>query len=338
MMACFSELERESDGDEPSVSVVGNGSGEHQEKEALTTPLKRKAKPERRKGEEDELQGQLGSQQKLQRNQRGGKPGTGKHAEEGWKKCSACKKFRPEAEYYQCQSSCSQCSLTLKSMRRVAAGQGNAQWLRELEVKDPDGFNKLLKEYARERDTRAKRCRTNFSFTAYRESYIARAGTRTEHVGEMMWRGEYIEFAKGAKLGYLTEQEASLRWDEMLTDKTLKRDEDGPRGNIRLWIKTKDQIIGYTDAAKQRQVEQEEKMTKRAKPEQIQNKLDQVFHGDEAAPGLLSSADLVQRVWQGSTTNSEAGIGGSFGDGLMHTDLRDTLEMSQVSWCVQCCL
>ena len=288
----------------------------------VQTPPRQKSSQKRSLAE-----GASGSQQKQTKRGRGAKP----KGDEEWKKCTTCKKFHPETQFYNSQSSCIACSLTLKSMRRVASVQGNAQWLRELESKDPDGFSSLIKEYSKERDGRAKRCRTKFSFTAYRETYVAQAGLRTEHIGEMMWRNEFIDFAKGPKLGYLTEAEAASQWEQMLLEPKRKRDDAGPRGNVRLWILTKDQVTAYDDASKQRALTQEEKVNKNATPDQLKRKLDQVFtENTGAGSSLLSSHDLLQHAMTGSSAMVDGTEGlSSFADGLLKPDIRETFLQNQ---------
>ena len=59
----------------------------------------------------------------------------------------------------------------------------------------------------------------------------------------MMWEGEYMEFAKTAKAGYLSKQESEHNWSTWLADMAVVRDNDGPRGYLRLWVKTKDSIM-----------------------------------------------------------------------------------------------
>ena len=207
--------------DDMSTDHEGEVSGDKKIAVTVPTPLQAKAGLKRAMADPES-----GGQMKAQRG-RGkgaGKSSKNRSDDEEWKKCSMCKKFLPESQFYSCQASCISCSLTLKSMRRVATGQGNAKWLRELEHKDPDGFSQLVKEYSKERENRTKRCRTKFSFTAYRETYVAQSGLRTEHIGEMMWRNEFIDWAKGAKMGYLTESEAALQWEQMLLEPKRKRD------------------------------------------------------------------------------------------------------------------
>ena len=325
------ELQQESE-DEASMTGAADKSDGLKEGASVETPVKSQKSKSKRGLEEGEKD--LPSQKKG-RPAAKGKAGKKKLPEsEQWRKCQTCRRWRQEKDFYAAQASCAACSLNLKSMRRIAASQGSSQWLRELESKDAEGFATLVEEYTKQREERCgKRCRTNFSFASYKEAYIASAGTRTEAVGEMMWRGEFIEFAKGPKMGYLTEQEASLRWDELLQNKKLKRDDDGPRGNVRLWVKTKDQVIGYLDASKQRRLEQEERISKKATEEQLKKKLGQVFQeGAGSSAGLLTSDELMDKAMMASATvgNDRLGVPSTgFQDGLLREDLRDILSKSQ---------
>ena len=53
---------------------------------------------------------------------------------------------------------------------------------------------------------------------------------RKEGVWEMMWEAEFLEFAKSAKGGFLTDSEARTMWQRFLDDPDVDQDDDGPMG------------------------------------------------------------------------------------------------------------
>ena len=48
-----------------------------------------------------------------------------------------------------------------------------------------------------------------------------------------------------AKMGFLSKAESQKQWQEMDAESWRPRDHEGPRGFLRLWIKTKDQAEFY---------------------------------------------------------------------------------------------
>eukprot|EP00971_Amphidinium_carterae_P109429 2166914-Amphidinium_carterae.1 len=63
--------------------------------------------------------------------------------------------------------------------------------------------------------------------------YRTRQGSHASEEGEMMWQGEFYEFWKRPKMGYLSQQEAEALWEQYEGDANLPKDNRGPRGFLR---------------------------------------------------------------------------------------------------------
>ena len=140
-----------------------------------------------------------------------------------WKKCTSCKKWKQDAEFYQQQGSCKECALLMKSLKRTCQAQGHSAWFSKLALKSPQEHAELLRQYGAERRKLSKTQRINFSITTFQESYQTKVGERIQEEGEMMHLQEYLDWAAGAKEGYLNAAEARARWDSYMAQKMDKR-------------------------------------------------------------------------------------------------------------------
>ena len=66
----------------------------------------------------------------------------------------------------------------------------------------------------------------------------------------MLWEGACLEWAKGAKAGLLRATAAKTNWAPWEREMTVARDSEGPRGYLRLSVKTKDNVINFQDIFK----------------------------------------------------------------------------------------
>ncbi|CAE7371654.1 unnamed protein product, partial [Symbiodinium microadriaticum] len=65
-----------------------------------------------------------------------------------------------------------------------------------------------------------------------------------------MWEAEFYAHCETAKMGYLSREEAKQLWQTYLEEADRgdrATDDDGPRGNKRVWVKTRDQGEKYSD-------------------------------------------------------------------------------------------
>ena len=125
-----------------------------------------------------------------------------------------------------------------------------------------------------------------FNLGKFIESWRSTRGLRSEHQGEMMWEGEYFEFAQTAKAGFLTKPEREASWAAWLKDVKVPKDEAGPRGYRRVWVRTKDLVSTYEDGSQSTAFERLQDL-KKLTDAQASAKINMVFDGDGS-----TSADL----------------------------------------------
>lgn len=167
------------------------------------------------------------------------------------KKCRRCKKQRSCTEFRKNQADCKNCQNAERSLQRLAERQNLTDWLAKLKTeKGGVEYNKLVVHYSRQEGSTVKR--KGFCLHHYQETIIATSGTRTDNKKKMMWEGEYIEWACGAKGGYLTKQEAAANWQAFLDDPGKKKDDKGPRGFRRVEVSKGDYTHDYEDMSLQK--------------------------------------------------------------------------------------
>ena len=76
---------------------------------------------------------------------------------------------------------------------------------------------------------------------------------------QMMWEGEWMEFAKSAEAGYLSRAEAEQRWEDMKTADNVARDHRGPRGFLRCGIKVRDLLTQSEEVCRTQIASREQK-------------------------------------------------------------------------------
>ena len=94
----------------------------------------------------------------------------------------------------------------------------------------------------------------------FMQEWRSTEGSRKEKVFEMMWEGEFLEFAKSAKGVFLTDAEARSMWERMLHDDDLGKDNDGPRGFRRVAVKVRDSSTQYEEISRSQVARREEKL------------------------------------------------------------------------------
>lgn len=156
------------------------------------------------------------------------------------KRCDQCKKNKLCADFYARQSICKSCHLASKTILRLAKAEGKSEWLDAQKRDNPKEYLKLMRHYsALEATVGAKK---KFSLATFIEKTVATSGLRSVAQGEMMWEGQYHEWAKTAAAGFLTRSEADCNWQKWTDDPLVLRDELGPRGCLRCYVKTADLV------------------------------------------------------------------------------------------------
>jgi len=197
-----------------------------------------------------------------------------------YKKCSDCKKFVAESLYNESQTACQVCYNHVRAFRRTCISQGCSEEVAQFKRAEPLLFEGILKAFKKERQVRmTKAGHIRFQMTTLIQEVRAQTGLRKEKESELMWEGEFYEWAKGPKAGYLTEPEMRGQWKAFLADAKIARDSCGPRGYLRLAIPIKDSVKKFEELSRHRSLSQEEKCRK-VSPEQMQSKLDAVLDLD----------------------------------------------------------
>jgi hypothetical protein len=266
-----------------------------------------------------------------------GSPAAGAGQAGGWdahlvlsfKKCTCCGTHRDiTTDFYPSQAKCKDCVNQRKSLFRMGRAQKCEQELEKLESGDTKQWDALNRAFAKAR-AKAKRDagRVKFSFIAFKEQWQSTDGVRHQAVGEMMWEGEWLEWAKGVKAGHLSQTEAQAQWDSWKNDESVPRDYNGPRGYLRLRIVIADQIIGFSEVAKQKTLERQQKVNKNATADQLKSILGQqvLSHHEVEAHKFQDWGDL-KNLASRSLAGSTAGIG-AIASGTSALDDEDALGL-----------
>ena len=135
--------------------------------------------------------------------------------------------------------------------------------MKDLESKDPKQAKSMFKAFAKHRAKEDKEASSmKFSIFGYMQEWQASEGRRIEAQHEMMWEGEFLEFAKTAKAGFLSRQEAEGLWKEYETAGNVSRDMKGPRGYLRCAIKVKDVLNQFEEVKRSQTAKREAKFGK----------------------------------------------------------------------------
>ena len=249
--------------------------------------------------------------------------GKGEEEEDQFKKCKVCSKWKELDEFNADQAKCKECFNNLRSLKRIAETQKCAKQLSKIEEQDPKQHAALLKAFTKERESCKKSGeKIKFSIMGFKISYQSREGVRGEAEGEMMWEGEYKEFAKTAKAGFLSEAEADANWKAWLNDKTVARDNKGPRNYLRLFVKVRDKVIDFEEMARQKSLDKEEKLGKNVSEAVLDNRMKFVYGQRGTEQHELGDFASMKR----KAANAFASGGVLAEEGLLAPDIEDLIE------------
>ena len=133
-----------------------------------------------------------------------------------------------------------------------------------------------------------------------------------------MWEQEFCEFAATAKMGYLTKPEWEKAWETMVGEAWNHK---GPRGFLRLWVKTKDIGESCNDVSSAKKLQKQETL-KRPTEKQMRDRFQMVYSDatDEATDSNLDFNVLKEEVLKASGTGGampsfmEVGVSDMMGD------------------------
>ena len=130
-------------------------------------------------------------------------------------------KFKEFAEFNEDQAKCKVCFNHRRSWNRFCSVQDCEDQVQNLEQKDPNLVRQAFLRFCKERDAGqklAQRTQNKLKVMTYVEEVIAQHGRRVQHEGEMLWEGEWLEFAKTPNMGFLSRQEAEAKWHVLAED------------------------------------------------------------------------------------------------------------------------
>eukprot|EP00971_Amphidinium_carterae_P331370 6464881-Amphidinium_carterae.2 len=187
------------------------------------------------------------------------------------KKCVACLEYLEKSSFQNSQGKCKSCFNVHRGLVRLATTQGVSEDLEELKKENEKAFHAVLRAYQKERDrSRRQSSKIKFAVQTYMTEMRSSHGVYAAAEGEMMWEGEYLEYAKSAKMGFRSRSEAEGLWSSYVEDPSVPRDQKGPRGVMRLWIKTRDVINRYASTSEDRVLQKAERLGKNPKEATLQ--------------------------------------------------------------------
>ena len=225
--------------------------------------------------------------------------------DEAQKKCTSfCGKRRALSDFNADQNSCKECVLHQKAFWRHAKSQGCEKDMKDLEKTDSKMAADVQKEFVKERmQAAALEKQLKFGIQAFRKTLESRSGERADKVRKMMWEGEWMEESKKAKHGFLGKEEAERKWQEWLSDTSVARDQEGPRGfTTRLAIPHKTILSGFNEVATKKELTQEERLSRNASDATVAARARMVVSestkADEEALGGVKLADIKKEAVQ----------------------------------------
>ena len=249
-----------------------------------------------------------------------------KPLEEGvTRKCSDCRKDKAAEDFNQDQGRCKECFNDRRALWRVADTQRCKIKLQKLAQDDPVAFEKLSRDFNKARqNSRKAGSRIKFSITQFVLEWEQKSAVKTGSVGEFMWSGEFRELAATAKFGWMTAEQADKRWEEMEAEEWRPRDNCGPKGFLRLYVRTKDVVESYSETSMKKKLIQQENL-KKPTAEQLETRRQLVFSDTGLEEHGADFSDLSLQA-----LSSAAGKDGSSPSGLLAPDVDDLIGAAQL--------
>ena len=236
-------------------------------------------------------------------------------------KCRDCNKVKPSAEFYEDQRVCKICNSGKRALLTTASAQGCREAAQAFAKKNPEAFDSMQKAHNKARAEQAReQGKVKFSCAVFMREWEKREGFRDAQLGEYMWEQEFYEFAAGAKMGFLSKPEREQRWLDMKAEEWRPRDHEGPRGFLRLWVKTKDQAELYNDVSSAKRLQLQE-LARKPSEKHVQSRVQMAF-GDTVDDKLDANVDFAGVK---SEAMKASGTGGNMA-GLMMPLVSDLME------------
>lgn len=116
-------------------------------------------------------------------------------------KCVDCDQWLEPDLFNQDQAKCRTCNNHRRSFGSYLKSQCCVDKYNKLQSSDPPTAKKAFKAFVKLRvSSNGKIAKLSFGMSAFIDREISSAGTRVQAEGEMMWEGEFYEFAATAKM------------------------------------------------------------------------------------------------------------------------------------------
>jgi len=165
-------------------------------------------------------------------------------------RCCGCLKFHSLPEFMGDSGMCPPYKRAHDATYRMAVRQNQVEWFKKYTAA-PVNRKKLYDKYLKTKGPQGKgRTIDNLKFklATAKEELINEQRVKKSANGKMMWKDEYLEFAKTPAGGGLNSVEAQAQWSAWEADATFElRDQLGPkRSPLRLWVKVGD-FVSFDD-------------------------------------------------------------------------------------------
>lgn len=218
--------------------------------------------------------------------------------------CKGCWVKIPVSDLAPNFPGCWKCKSALDNINRLAMKQGaKAIAFVKKQREDPDACHQMVMNYLEhcpESNEGGKgRKRGQWSVTKYQERITAGSGIIRDRLGEMMPKKLYLEFAKTARGGGKSDEQAESQWLEWETkiaekDESVMHDYKGEKGALRIWVHTKDELRFRASYMQEKEVVNEGEQLKKASQEDIDRlKSRALTNHEEFDAGLVSKALLA---------------------------------------------
>ena len=188
----------------------------------------------------------------------------------------AAKKTLPLSMLFKDMNKCKVCYSKKRSFDTKTKTELSDEKLNDLRTNAPEKLEEAEKAHAAAWDSSMKLGnKLNFSVKTFIHSLEAKSGVRYLADCPMLWHGPYVEWAKSAAGGFLTDEEC-----EGKSNPSHPRDNDGPRGYLQLAIpKHTKTISNFNELSQTKKLELTAKLNKKMTDAELAKKANEVGTG-----------------------------------------------------------
>ena len=226
------------------------------------------------------------------------------------KKCNFCRRWRSFDDYHKNSATCKECRSKIEACQRRFAKAKKLPMLEEMRKNNPKEFERVVRAFdkACPKDTANHNRRGDTINVLNLTSEVsAKSGQRYEAKTKMMWEREYYEEAAKTAMGNLTSEEAARQWNVWKNNPDWPRDNEGPRGFLRLEVPIGDFGQKYSDLATGRRLSGLDKTKKRADEDDFDNMLQSALGGHNTFGGVASGLSATVARFSSSVAEARSG-------------------------------